>query len=196
MQNAAKIKTFASIITGYHFRTSPSATNENGIGILQAQHIDPERNTIQTGTIEKIDAELDTHPAILQQNDIVIVARGTSPGSYKASVVDNTPFPVIASSSLFVIRLQPKAPVTPVFLSMYLNLQQTQQQLFKATTGSAVKSLQKSGLLDLEIPLVDIETQVQCMQFQSSIQRYKDNMRRKTLLLEEIFQQYITTITY
>lgn len=92
---------------------------------------------------------------ILHKGDVLFAAKGTK---NFATCYKETKKPAVASTSFFVIRLHDQN-VLPEFLTWFLNHPKTLRLLKSKARGTAIVSIAKSVLADLEISVPDIQKQ-------------------------------------
>ncbi len=92
---------------------------------------------------------------MLNAGDVLFAAKGTK--NFAAVYEGNNP-PAVASTSFFVIRMTDQN-VVPEFLAWFLNHPQTQSQLKGKAKGTAIPSITKSVLANLELVIPALDKQ-------------------------------------
>lgn len=140
----------ADIRTGVF--TKPEAKGE--ISCFQAKHFDENGKLIDVPYPDV--AAFSVSPKhLLREGDILFAAKGDK---NFAAVIEATTQSAVASTSFFVIRLSTTA-ITPTFLSWFLNHHSTQNILKHKARGTAIASIRKSDLGELEIPIPSVGKQ-------------------------------------
>lgn len=180
------IKEITNIQTGLFAKPS-------GIGdvvYLQSKHFDENGNLHSTLHPDLIaDGVSEKH--LLRKGDVLFAAKGTK---NFATVYANHNIPAVASTSFFVIRITSKN-VLPEYLAWYLNHNTTQYIIKDNARGTAIPSIRKSVLEDLEISIPTIEKQR--MVIKLSVLAKKENELRLTIIQlrkQLIDKQIITAI--
>ena len=139
----------ATIQTGVFAQSSA----EGSIVYLQAKHFNElgeltatlHADLLQNKSIQK---------HLLQKGDLLFAAKGTK---NFAAIYDFSET-CVASTSFFVIRLQTN-DIIPEFLAWHLNQPNTQAALKAQAIGTAIVSISKAVLENIEIPIPNIYTQ-------------------------------------
>jgi len=148
-----QLSNFAEILLGYAFRGAIEEDLHGNCCVLQAKNID------QSGTLSydfvKTSLEKKKSRAYVKDKDIVLSNRGTfRAGLYKGNDKD-----LIASSSVYLIRVQDNTKVLPEYVEIFLNSKFGQAELESINSGTLIRSLPKGDLLNLKIPLPSIKDQ-------------------------------------
>ena len=144
------IKDISTIQTGLFAK--PSGKGE--VVYLQSKHFD-ENGQIQTELYSDLMAEGISQKHLLQEGDVLFAAKGTK---NFAAIYEFKNKPAVASTSFFVIRPKDKK-VLSKYLAWFLNQTHTQRILKDKARGTAIPSITKNVLEDLEIPIPSIEKQ-------------------------------------
>lgn len=143
------LKELVTIQPGYVAKPSPVGN----IGYLQSSHF-REGEFQSDRPIPYIDATQVSQRHLLQPGDVLFAAKGVSNFAGKVPEVD---MPIVASSSLLVLRILPNAEVLPEYLMLWLNLMAQQNKL--QHQGTSIRSINKETLGELEIPVPDFTLQ-------------------------------------
>ncbi len=120
---------------------------------------------------------------ILQQGDVLFAAKGVK--NFAALYEENN-FPAVASTSFFVIRLT-KKEVLPEYLTWFLNHPNTQLFLKGNAHGTAMVSISKSVLEDIELSIPSIEMQnrilkiAACRKQELTLKKQMEDLQEKYL---------------
>jgi restriction endonuclease S subunit len=148
------LKTLIKDIT--HIQTGLFA-KPSGIGelvYLQSKHFD-EYGQLLSVLHPDLVAEGISEKHLLKDGDILFAAKGTK---NFAAVFDNHNEPSVASTSFFVLR-PTENKVLPEYLAWFLNHPSTQHIIKDNARGTAIPSIRKAVLEDLEITVPSIENQ-------------------------------------
>ncbi len=126
----------------------------------------------------------------VSKGDVLLVSRGTLSGGFKAAFVTGTRFPLIASSSLHILRVN-RDDVLPEFICAYLNTPKGQQQLQRIASGSTIRTLLTKSLSLLEIPIPPIETQQAIVELVRNIASQQKLLHQRDSLLNELISSIV-----
>jgi len=119
------------------------------------------QNLVKTGEINP-----KTHHFI-QKNDVLLIAKGAN---NHAIHVQQQLQDTIAVSNFLVIRI--KSPkLLPEYLAWYINQKEAQVYFKSKASGSYIPAVTKKMLLDLDVPLPDIQTQTQTITLQKLLDK-------------------------
>lgn len=144
-----KLNKIASIRTGIFLKPS-----DNG----DTFYIQPKYYNREGELITSLDKDVssihisDKH--LLKKGDLLFAAKGIK---NFATVIDLESQSAVASTSFFVIRSN--GDVTPEYIQWFLNQSYTMKKLKRQARGSAIASISKRTLEEIEIPVPTIEKQ-------------------------------------
>lgn len=150
-----RLKDIATIQTGIYLKSSPSPDTY----YLQVNDFDEDgalRPMVEPTTSV---APRATHH-LLTANDLLLAAKG---GKNFCATAPTQIGPCVASPSFLIIRIDDPTRVLPEYVCGFLNLPATRQLLTAQSKGSAIVSLSKSDLEEVEIPLLPLERQRICI---------------------------------
>ncbi|MDY0102561.1 MAG: restriction endonuclease subunit S, partial [Lentimicrobium sp.] len=127
----------------------------------------------------------------LKDGDVLFAAKGTK---NFATVYESQNPAAVASTSFFVLRLS-NNKILPEYLSWFLNHPETQKLIKDKARGTAIPSIRKSVLEELEISIPSLEKQRTVIQLSALVQ--KENELRMSILQKRkqfIEQQIINAI--
>ncbi len=154
-----KVKDIANIASGYTFRESIKKDEKQDILVVQAKNISTEQDIFSEDDLVGVSHEGIRNPYLLEHNDILIVAKGSTPSSFKSSVFSSHARNVIAASSLHIIRIN-DVTVLPKYVSLYFNSIEGQKVITRIVSGgSYIQNILIRDLSDLEIPIPPIHIQ-------------------------------------
>jgi restriction endonuclease S subunit len=177
------LKDIASIQTGLFAK--PSGSGE--VVYLQAKHFDENGRLLSTLSPDLEYREV-SGKHLLRAGDVLFAAKGTK---NFATVYENHNPPAVASTSFFVIRAFQNT-VLPDFLSWYLNNAAIQAIIKAQAKGTAIPSISKNTLENLEIPIPSIPIQQSILQIAKLRNKEKALKEQIERLREKQIQQQIT----
>lgn len=145
-----RLNSIATIQTGIFAKT----VSKGDIVYLQVKHFD-EFGVLGSQLHPDLDYDSVTQKHLLKPGDVLFAAKGTK--NFAAVYESHNP-PAVASTSFFVIRLK-FDNVLPEFLAWKLNHPITQSFLKRNAIGSAIVSISKAVLDELEVSIPDLTTQ-------------------------------------
>lgn len=131
-------------------------------------------------------------PAVVQDKDILMVSRSVPGNPFKASLV-HTEAPLVATSSLYIIRIKDNT-VDPQYLNYFLNSHQFQQEVIAKSRGSTIAHISRNILGEVEIPIPDLNKQKTIIDLNNNIQKQHQINERKKELKEQIIQATFTSL--
>lgn len=185
-----KLKNISSVFTGQTFRGKVNSSNDGSIHVIQMRDINFDSLEI-TNTAQKIKKEEISSNQLLQQNDILFLAKGNN----NKAVIYHEDYPAITTSLFLVVRLIDHS-ILPEYLLWVLNNTKTQAVLNSLKSGATVGNIRKTYLENLQIPKVSKKVQKNIAKLYHLSNREKliakQLMEQKELLL----QNQLTTIIY
>lgn len=176
----------AEIVSGYTFRESIENDAQGDIFVLQAKNIFKNTGISSTNTLIKISSKTLRNPYFIKHNDIVIVSRGSGPGSFRSAVFTLDEDNIMSSSSVHIIRIK-DVTVLPKYISLYLNSLEGQKSLSQIVTGTSyIQSLLVKNLSELEIPIPPLHIQKSFISLAENIATQEKLLKRKQELTENI----------
>ena len=131
-------------------------------------------------------------PAIAQDRDILMVSRATPNSPFKASLLV-TKDPVIATSSLYILRTKDQTVISE-YLNYYINSDTFQKEVLARARGSTISHIGRSKLEEIEIFIPSLEKQKILVDLYQNLERQKNILSRKQTLQQEIIQQTFINI--
>lgn len=173
-KNTKQLNEITEIILGYTFRNSLKSQEDGNSFVVQARNVS-EDIIIKNEDFLKINLENNRTKSFAKNNDIVLSSRGI----FKSSVVKSESDSIIASASVYLLRLK-TTEVIPEYLSIYLNSEFVQKKINEKITGAVIKSLLKKDVAEIEVIIPDLEDQ------KKIINIYFNNLEQKKLLNKKI----------
>jgi restriction endonuclease S subunit len=168
MKSEKSIKNICRIQTGLFAK--PSGKGE--VIYLQARHFDENGKLLGILHPDLMGNDI-SQKHLLQEGDVLFAAKGNK---NFAAVYENHNAPAVASTSFFVIKIKDRK-VLPEYMAWFLNNQSTQTLLKGQATGTAMPSISKQVLENLEIPIPSIQTQKVILQI--------SKLRAKEIILKQ-----------
>ncbi|MEI6378090.1 MAG: restriction endonuclease subunit S [Candidatus Falkowbacteria bacterium] len=168
--NIKCIKDIANVILGYTFRSTLEKEKNGDILVLQARNI-TESLIIKESDLLRAYLGNNRTNALVNNNDVVLSSRG----SFKSAVAQVSSQRVVASSSVYLIRLKGNE-LLPEYLAIYLNSSLAQKQIKDLSTGVVINSLLRRSVEGIGVWIPSLENQ------QKVIEVYNNNLRHQTLL--------------
>jgi len=123
----------------------------------------------------------------LHKGDVLFAAKGSK--NFAAVRNSDTPL-AVASTSFFVIRIHDNK-VMPEFLCWYLNQPDIQYILKSKARGTAIPSITKKPLENVEIPMLTLDKQKLILKIDSLRQKQRLILQKITLLKDHLIQQQV-----
>ena len=181
MQNKTKIKYIGDIITGYTFRGAIQEYPDSSLFVLQAKNI--EKDTLSINVSDLVAAVCDTShtKAFIKPKDVVISNKGV----FRSAVVRSNK-KILASSSVYILRVKDNKLVFPEYLALYLNSPIGQQKLNHLMTGAAIKYILRKDIENINIHLISLEDQRKLVDFYYNIFTQINLLERKCDIMKNI----------
>lgn len=174
------IKNIASVIAGYTFRTALKSHKNGLMSVVQAKDI-LGAFYIAKDNLSKIDLQEYQTRAMIEKNDIIISSRG----SFRASIIKNNMTNAIASSSVYILRVEDKN-ILPEYLAIFLNSVDGQKKIKKKMTGSVIKTILRKDLENVKIPIPSKDIQNKIIDLYRNNQNQQKLLDRKKILINQI----------
>lgn len=147
---------------------------------LQARDFDVNRQ-ISSNLTPTLSYSENLEKHFLKPDDVLVVAKGAT---FLSALFDGSYSPAVASTVFMVIRPINRARVLPEYLSWYINLPSTQNELLSKSIGTSTPSINKKILEDLEIPVPQIMKQDLILKI-AELRKNEMLLRRKIEELKE-----------
>lgn len=179
-QKNKQLKEVAEVILGYTFRSKLEKQTDGDVLVLQARNI-IEDLLIREDDLLRVDLGNNRTNAFAKNNDVVLSSRG----SFKAAVMKTDSSSIVASSSVYLLRLITDR-VLPEYLAIYLNSDFAQKQIKEKITGVVINALLKRNVEELEIVIPNIEVQKKVISIYYNNLLYQKLLIKKQLLNSQI----------
>lgn len=179
------LKNLTHIQTGLFAKPS----GKGGLVYLQAKHFDENGHLISI-LHPDLDLEGISKKHLLKDGDVLFAAKGTK---NFAVVFENYNEPSVASTSFFVLRITNEI-ILPQYLVWMLNNTTTQTLLKGQAIGTAIPSISKRILENLEINVPNIEKQKLILQIKKLLNKEKSLKMKIEILKEKQIQQQIINL--
>ncbi|MFA6458977.1 MAG: restriction endonuclease subunit S [Candidatus Paceibacterota bacterium] len=190
-----KLKEIAGIVSGYTFRGSIKDEPKGDIFLVQAKNISATSDIQDKTDLTCVSSDGIRSPYFLEQNDIVLVSRGSGSGSFRSTVFASNKKNVMASSSVLVIRVS-DVTILPKYISLYLNSPEGQKTLSQIAIGASyLQSILVKKILELEIPIPTMHTQKSIIALRENIIEQERIRERKQEIQEIIINASFTKLT-
>ena len=184
MPTKTNITDIADIIPGYSFRWAIEAVKDGKYFVLQAKDLKDGLEISTAGDLTSVSDAPQKSDAFLQENDIIIIAKGLGGSLFKAVVFTVKDTNVIATSSVYVLRIKDKN-VLPEYLSIYLNSDDGQKSIKESAVGAYIKSISRKEFEKIRVPIPDLKIQESLVGLNRNlIQQDKINNRKRKLKKE------------
>lgn len=177
-----KLGNITNIQTGLYAKP----LGEGDIIYLQVKHFD-ETGRLQSALHGDLLSDYVSEKHILKDGDILFAAKGSK---NFAAVYEKHNEPAVASTSFFVLRISENSLLSN-YLAWYLNSESVQSILKNNATGTAIPSISKQVLENLEISIPSIEIQKVILQITKLRNKEKTLKQKIDSLSEKKIQQQI-----
>ena len=150
MSYKVQLKEVADVISGMSF-SARNADPQGVVPVIQSAFIKPNKVLSEFKEMKKIAQLPIRSPAVVRDNDIVMMSRATPGSPFRASLV-KTDNPLIASFSVYIIRPN-NTNVLSEYLLHLINSRQFQVYVSKKTRGSTITHITKQSLCEMKIPI-------------------------------------------
>jgi len=180
------LKNIADIIAGYTFRMALEPQIDGLMTVIQSKDV-LDNLYINKDNLTKINLQKYQSKALVEENDVIISSRG----SFRTNVIKSNITNIIASSSVYILRLKDRN-IIPEYLAIYLNSVDGQKKIRNKITGSVIKTILRKDLENLKIPLPDKNMQNKIINLYKNNQAQQKLLTKKKLLINEIVESSIS----
>lgn len=180
------LKDIVDVIAGYTFREALKPQIDGLMAVIQSKDVLNDLY-INKDNLTKINLQKYQSKALVEENDIIISSRG----SFKISVIKGNTTNIIASSSVYILRLKNKN-ILSEYLAIYLNSIKGQKEIKNKTTGSVIKTILRNDLGNLKIPLPNKNIQNKIINLYENNLNQQKLLTRKKILINEIVESSIS----
>jgi restriction endonuclease S subunit len=143
------------LFSGFSFREKIDHNPEGNVGILQMKDIANNYLYFDYHNIDKVNDISFKEKFFLNKGDVLFVSKGVN--NY-AFVIDKLDFPIIASATFFIIRVN-ESKILSEYLAWYMNQTEAQNYFSEKKAGTYVPNLNKKDILDLPLKVPPLKTQ-------------------------------------
>ncbi len=136
----------AAITCGFHYRTRVIGVAAGEWRVAQGREVRADLSWA-VEAMPRVTPGPAERRARIKSGDVLVLARGERP---YALVTPAWPWPALASSSFYVVRVRPEY-LLPEYLAWYLNTPGIAGRLMEATRGAKIRWLPRSALLELAV---------------------------------------------
>lgn len=156
------LREICEIRSGYTMRQSIDQYVSGEIKVIHAKHL-ADINGLTLPTINKLSSD-----HYLVDGDILLSAKG----SFVAIVFNKSIGKAVATSSIMILRPKNNS-ISPEYVVTYLNSAVGQSSLKQISSGAYIKTLTKSELENLEIPIPSLDIQEIIVKLSKNISNQK-----------------------
>ena len=180
-----RLSNLVQVVVGHTFRTAIAHDEKGNFDVVQAKNIN------STGALDrdltKTNIEKTRTKAFVQNGDILLTNRG----AFRAAQYEGADKNIIAASSLYILRVNDLEKLLPKYLAIYLNSKAGQISLDSKNRGATVRSLPKSSLLDIVVPIPSPKDQKRIISINENYKNREHMYKRKAQLHKEIAHETI-----
>jgi len=186
-----KLSTLANIFSGYTFRNRIESDISENFFVLQAKNIDKGHKIISTDALLRVNLPKINSTSLLKKNDVVLVSKGFSLGSFRSTLFMIDDKQVVANSSVLIIRVK-KEGVLSGYISAYLNSDEGQYKLLSLVSGSYIQSISKRSLAEeFILPIPSLREQQLIVDLSVNIDKQREYYNRKSVLMGTILDSIL-----
>ena len=182
-----KVASLAEIIPGFVFRSGLNHDPQGRIAVVQASSINGESLVLDLGSLRRTNEGPDRAKAFAQVGDILIASRGSATAGFKAAVLTCGDVPVLASSSVYILRPTSKRAL-PEYLALYINSALGQTQLAQLLVGGVTRAVRRADIEGFDLPIPDLSTQELLVKLHMNTQEQAKILHRRNTLNASIFE--------
>lgn len=172
------------IRSGYTFRQSLETLAPGDVAVVQAKDL----ANLQLDRLLRIHFQSARH--FLQPGDILLSTRG----NFTAAVPGISSRPIVATSSMFVLRPQ-TALARSAYLATYLNSPAGQAALKASASSAYIPTITKQELSRIPIPLPPLHTQGLIVSLANNITRQTEILEHKHQALNRLIDTALINAT-
>lgn len=177
------LREICDIRSGYTFRQGIDQYESGDIKVIHAKHLS-NINGLPLPTINKLSSD-----HYLVDGDILLSVKG----SFSAAVFSKSVGKAIATSSIMILRPRNKN-ILSEYIMTYLNSATGQSSLQQISSGAYIKTLTKSQLENLEIPIPSPHTQEILAKLSKNISDQKNITNRRNEVQQKIMNSIINEV--
>lgn len=169
-----RISDCAEILPGYALKARAEHEPEGSFQVVMAKHV-PDVTPYRYIEAHKLRMTLSGSPQKYQVHagDVLFLSRGIR---NSAAVVEYIPEPTVASSTFYILRVQPG--IDPGYLAWCLNQPPIQARIGQIRTGAGTPIVPRNLLGEIEIPAPPLEDQQHLAELGALMAKEMDIYRR------------------
>ncbi len=184
-----RLNKVAEVFTGYQTRGRLRFLDKGRYPLIQTSDISL-LGVVDVTSCQRIDPDANPDPYILQKDDILLQARGSSHRPYYLKEV---PENALCTNTFMVIRCTYEL-IKPRFLAWWMKQSCTRDYLAKQTSGSHVPFLSKKVIEAIDVCLPDMVTQRNIAELDELWERQIVLMSQLQIKHDKRMQAYFTKI--
>jgi len=185
------LEDIAKVKAGYPFRGGLPMDENGDMRILQIRDLRG-KAVITPQSLPRIETGGNTHILLLDNNDLVMAARGDYYNTVRFADDGTDNYPVVPSSQLLIMRPN-KRQVLPEYLCWYLNQDATLNYLKSEVRGTNMPFISRESLTKLQVRLPSITTQQKIVDvlrlWEQEKQLTEQLMQNRETMLKGVFQK-------
>jgi restriction endonuclease S subunit len=125
-----------------------------------------------------------------REGDVLLAVKGSS---FKTSLVDADSKDRIFSPNIISLRINEKM-LLPEIVVAYLNSPEGKHEIDSIARGVCTTSISTNNLLELEIPVPPLKTQIALKEYLNSVDRYLEALHQEEKLINKIKDHVISSL--
>ncbi len=177
MLSPMNIKNLIDIHLGHPFRGKIKESPGLDTLVIQFKNVDPEYG-VDWSDVTSSEVKGRFEPKWLEEKDLLFPNKGST---FFSALVKGIPKgkKVVASPHFFVIRCTNKQLILPEYLNWYLNQAPAQAFYNQSASGTIVKSITKTRLLEMDIPLPPLVEQKTIAELYKTTQQHTQALQQQ-----------------
>lgn len=151
------LQTYADIFSGYSFRNSPSTDENQPLRILSLKDVNSRTGEIIYTDLSSTNEFTGSDKHNLREGDVLLISKGNDNRALLFRK-DPSSLPVVASAAFIVIRPMPEY-LNASYLTWYLNLSESQENLRNSQVGTTVNNLSIKSLREFAVKVPPLQKQ-------------------------------------
>lgn len=193
-----KLKDITEVKPGFAFHGAITPDEEGAIFVVQARDAQVGQDFIQAEDLVKISFKPVRTRTYVLGGDIILTARGTGVGAFRAAVMEFNidDCNILPSSSVFVIRIKDMQKLMPQFLALFLNSSNGQRLILQTASGSNVQTISRRELEQIDLSIPPLIVQKNLVALADNILKQEQISKRKNQLKRDLINVTISNLTH